>query len=323
MIGSREGKSASNNLIIGSYTTNIRKALMIKSNITERFCSLLERFLICFPSALRFTYSGINGPYTSVFLERKESGIILLSNCLKLLNQVGMNQYVANKTKKAAPHRSIDSVSSTKDTAKIIPTPVAADFKITLRSLLKKLFILFAQHLSHFYSVIISQKSLKVSFILALMLSFSMSFSASASEECLAAISKYEKLYNIPTGLLKAVSKIESEHNHLALNDGLKSHNFKTDKEVLERISYLKNIGKTNFDIGCMQINYYWHNQNFASVEEMLDVTSNVRYAASIIHGLYKAHGSWQAAVRHYHSYEPKFYQIYSKKIALAWLKEK
>ena len=44
--------------------------------------------------------------------------------------------------------------------------------------------------------------------------------------------------------------------------------------------------------------------------------------AASLISGLYKDHGSWQAAVRHYHSYEPKFYMKYSKKIALAWLQE-
>ena len=55
----------------------------------------------------------------------------------------------------------------------------------------------------------------------------------------------------------------------------------------------------------------------------MLDVTGNVRYAASLIHGLYKTHGTWQAAVRHYHSNELKFHKPYSKKIALAWLKEK
>ena len=154
------------------------------------------------------------------------------------------------------------------------------------------------------------------------MLSFTHSFSAQASEECLAAITKYERLYKIPTGLLKAVSMVESEYNPFALNDGLKSHNFKTKQEVLDRISYLSEIGKTNFDIGCMQINYHWHSNNFASVEEMLDVTGNVRYAASLIHGLYKTHGTWQAAVRHYHSYEPSIHKQYSKKIALAWLKE-
>ena len=277
---------------------------MIINKIKDITCSLADNVLTSSMSALKYL-------------------VPIFFSCLALLNQVGMHQYTASTPKNAKTHRIAELVNKTSDRRKIIPTPVAADFKITLRSLLKKLFILSAQHLSHFHSIIVSQKSLKVSLILALILSFSMSFSASASEECLAAISKYEKLYNIPTGLLKAVSKIESEYNHLALNDGLKSHKFKTDKEVLERISYLKNIGKTNFDIGCMQINYYWHNQNFASVEEMLDVTSNVRYAASIIHGLYKAHGTWQAAVRHYHSYEPKFYQIYSKKIALAWLKEK
>ena len=116
---------------------------------------------------------------------------------------------------------------------------------------------------------------------------------------------------------------VESEYNPFALNDGLKSHHFKTKQEVLDRISYLSEIGKTNFDIGCMQINYHWHSKNFTSVEEMLDIAGNVRYAASFIHGLYKTHGTWQAAVRHYHSYEPSIHKQYSKKIALVWLKEK
>lgn len=171
--------------------------------------------------------------------------------------------------------------------------------------------------------MIIPQKALQVSLFLAITLGFTNFSVALASEECIAAITKYEQLYKIPTGLLKAVSKVESEYNPLALNDGLGSHNFKTKQEVLNRINYLVDIGKTNFDIGCMQINYYWHSKNFHSIEEMLDVSWNVRYAAGLIHGLYKEHGTWQAAVRHYHSYEPSIHKQYSKKIALAWLKEK
>jgi len=168
---------------------------------------------------------------------------------------------------------------------------------------------------------IISQKSLQTSLFLAILLNFFYCSTAMAQGECIDAIIKYERLYHIPKGLLKAVSKVESEYNPFALNDGLKSHNFKTKQEVIDRISYLVDIGKTNFDIGCMQINYYWHGKNFTSIEGMLDVTGNVRYAASLIHGLYKEHGTWQAAVRHYHSYEPSIHKKYSKKVAYAWLK--
>lgn len=311
-----------NNLISGSYATNIRNALMTTSDIIEKVFSLSEGFFTSVPSGLKNLYSGIVGPYVLVSI-KGEYLMALFSICLSLLNQVGTNQYVANIPKNPKPHKIIDSVSITSDKNEIIPTPAATDFKITIRSLLKNLCIISFRLLSYIQGIIVTQKSLKVSIIITFILSFTHSFSASASEECLLAITKYEKLYKIPTGLLKAISKVESEYNHLALNDGLKQHNFKNTQEVLDRISYLKNIGKTNFDIGCMQINYYWHGKSFASVKEMLEVNSNVRYAASIIHGLYKTHGNWQTAVRYYHSYEPKFYQIYSRKIALAWLQEK
>ena len=295
---------------------------MARRTKSVRFFSLSKGVLASLTSSGQtILYSGIVGPY--VVRSLKGVATAFLSICLSLLNQVGTNQYVASTPKNAKLHKIIDSVSRTRDNNDIILTPATADFRITFRSILKNLFIIFSSLLALIYKNIISQKPLKVSLIITFLLSFSYSFPVSASEECLVAIDKYEKLYNIPTGLLKAVSKVESEYNHLALNDGLKQHYFKNTQEVLDRIIYLKDIGKTNFDIGCMQINYYWHGKNFSSVEKMLEVNGNVRYAASIIHGLYKKHGSWQVAVRHYHSYEPRFYQVYSKKIALAWLKEK
>ena len=291
------------------------------SNIAEPTVSSLENVFTSIPSGLKDLYIGVFGPYILSFLKGFSTAFSF--SFLFLLNQVGTNQYVASTPKNAKPHKNIDSVRRTRDNSDIILTPAAADFKITIRSILKNLLMILLSLLGLIYKNIISQKQLKVSIIITLLATFSYSFPVSASEECLIAIAKYEKLYSIPTGLLKAISKVESEHNHLALNDGLKQHHFKNTQEVLDRISYLKDIGKTNFDIGCMQINYYWHAKNFTSIEDMLEVNGNVRYAASIIHGLYKAHGSWQVAVRHYHSYEPKFYQVYSKKIALAWLKEK
>lgn len=297
---------------------------MTKKTVAAINCSLEDNFLISSPSALKYWYSGVTGLFISM-----PSGIKCLTSLLSTwrlrLNQVGINQYTAKSPHVARIQRIILSVF--KDSIKyrnvIIPIPAAADLRITCRSLLKNLFIMPSRFLRFIHSIIIPHKALQVSLFLAITFGFTNYSVALASEECLAAITKYEQLYKIPTGLLKAVSKVESEYNSLALNDGLGSHNFKTKQEVLNRINYLVDIGKTNFDIGCMQINYYWHSKNFNSIEEMLDVSWNVRYAAGLIHGLYKEHGTWQAAVRHYHSYEPSIHKQYSKKIALAWLKEK
>jgi hypothetical protein len=295
---------------------------MIPSKIKARSLSLFDSLRIFTPSTLKYWYS----EETDLFISRSSALWRLISisfNCLLRKNQVGIHQYVANTPKHASPQRAIDSVNKARDKIDIVPTPAAADLRITFRSLLINLAIGSSYIVGSIYRKIIPQKSLLVSFYLTTMLCFSNISIASASTECLTAITKYEQLYRIPTGLLKAVSKVESEYNPLALNDGLKEHNFKTKHEVINRINYLVDIGKTNFDIGCMQINYYWHGKNFASVEEMLDVSWNVRYAAALIHGLYKDHGTWQAAVRHYHSREPSSHKIYSKKIALAWLKER
>jgi hypothetical protein len=296
---------------------------MTRLNIIAIIIVLSGSLLIASPSALKYWYSGVDSLFIFML-----SGIKCLTSLFSTgrlrLNQVGVTQYTAKSPHTAKIQRIILSVfkESIKYRHVIIPTPVAADFRITFRSLLKNLFIMSSRFLRFIHSAIIARKALQVSLFLAITLVFA-NYSALANEECLAAIDKYEQLYKIPTGLLKAVGKVESEYNFLALNDGLGSHNFKTKQEVLNRINYLVDIGKTNFDIGCMQINYYWHRKNFNSIEEMLNVSWNVRYAASLIHGLYKEHGTWQAAVRHYHSYEPSIHKQYSKKIALAWLKEK
>lgn len=238
------------------------------------------------------------------------------------LNQVGMYQYTNTAPTQPRNQRNVDSIFDNNVIRASNDIPVIAEAKIIFRSLLKNLDIESVLNLFLYNKLNLSYKFKKVLKIMTLsMLFYSNIASAVAENECLSAIEKYEKFYSIPKGLLKAVSKVESEYNPLALNDGLKQHNFKNKQEALARINYLQSIGKTNFDIGCMQINYYWHHKQFSSVEEMLDVDWNVRYAASFLYGLYKDHGSWQAAIRRYHSYDPDIHKKYSKKIAIAWLK--
>lgn len=238
------------------------------------------------------------------------------------LNQVGTFQYTNTAPKHPKNQRTVDSIFDTNVKRANNSIPVIAEAKITFLSLLKKLGIESVLELVFYIFFSVSQNLKKVLQIIVLSTIFCASFaSAVAENECLNAITKYEQLYSIPKGLLKAVSKVESAYNPLALNDGLKQHKFKNKQEAIERITYLQSIGKTNFDVGCMQINYRWHYKNFTSVEEMLDVDWNVRYAASHLYGLYKEHESWQIAIRYYHSYDPEIHKKYSKKIAIAWLK--
>ena len=51
--------------------------------------------------------------------------------------------------------------------------------------------------------------------------------------------------------------------------------------------------GVTNVDIGCFQLNLYWHAGAFQSVEDMLDPSRNAAYAAEFLAEKYAETGDW------------------------------
>ena len=69
--------------------------------------------------------------------------------------------------------------------------------------------------------------------------------------------------------------------------------------------------GARSFDIGCFQINYRWHGQNFTSIAQMFEPQANARYAAMYLRDLYAEKGTWSAAAGRYHSATPKFASRY------------
>jgi soluble lytic murein transglycosylase-like protein len=60
--------------------------------------------------------------------------------------------------------------------------------------------------------------------------------------------------------------------------------------------------GHQLIDVGCMQINHYWHAQEFASVKQMFDPGTNVDYGAQFLRQIYRQEGSWARAVAIYHA---------------------
>jgi hypothetical protein len=60
--------------------------------------------------------------------------------------------------------------------------------------------------------------------------------------------------------------------------------------------------GARSYDVGCFQINYRWHGEHFASIEEMFDPLANARYAARFLSELHAETGDWSRAAGAYHS---------------------
>jgi hypothetical protein len=69
--------------------------------------------------------------------------------------------------------------------------------------------------------------------------------------------------------------------------------------------------GARSFDIGCFQINYKWHGDAFASIDEMFDPLANALYAARLLQRLHAEHGSWGKAAGAYHSRTKQYADSY------------
>lgn len=74
---------------------------------------------------------------------------------------------------------------------------------------------------------------------------------------------------------------------------------------LAEAVQHFQNAhaqGVKLIDLGCMQINHYYHSANFASVEEMFDPARNVDYAARFLKELREREGNWTLAVARYNA---------------------
>ena len=73
-------------------------------------------------------------------------------------------------------------------------------------------------------------------------------------------------------------------------------------QDALRRVQEARLAGVKMIDVGCMQINHHFHARSFSSVEDMLDPSKNVDYAARFLQELKVREGSWTMAVARYHA---------------------
>lgn len=114
------------------------------------------------------------------------------------------------------------------------------------------------------------------------------------------------KMYIVPLPILYAVSMTEAGLKQTiqpyALNIDGNSIFPQTKNEALKQIDLAKQRGAKYIDVGCMQINLKYHGKHFKSVNDMLDPTININYAAKFLKNLYERQGSWTIAVARYHT---------------------
>lgn|GEM_PF-846019 len=143
------------------------------------------------------------------------------------------------------------------------------------------------------------------------------------STNCQAIISHFEKIYNIPEKLLASIATVESKNCPWAVNALRKSKFFPTKDAAVQYIQKLKAQGVKNINIGCMQINWQSHGRRFNSVGDILTPYQNIAYAAKLMKILYTQHGSWEKAVRYYHSSSSIYNIAYQNRVYSVWAKKK
>ncbi|HTV69388.1 MAG TPA: transglycosylase SLT domain-containing protein [Rhizobiaceae bacterium] len=127
-----------------------------------------------------------------------------------------------------------------------------------------------------------------------------------ASNPCEPEILRASERYGVPVGILYAVGLTETGRKGSlqpnALNIEGRAVFPKSPQAALDAFREARRSGSKLIDIGCMQINHYYHAGEFRSVNEMLNPRLNVDYAARFLVELKAKHESWSMAVARYHA---------------------
>ncbi|MEX1235225.1 MAG: transglycosylase SLT domain-containing protein [Roseovarius sp.] len=142
---------------------------------------------------------------------------------------------------------------------------------------------------------------------------FSAPLHANTSALCDRAAKFASNKTGVPLEVLLAITRIETGRgNGGALSPWPWTVNmegagkwFSSQDEAIGYISRHYGNGARSFDVGCFQINFRWHGENFSSINQMFEPTANALYAAEFLKDLRRDTGDWSGAAGAYHSKTP------------------
>lgn len=126
----------------------------------------------------------------------------------------------------------------------------------------------------------------------------------------------------VPLSVLKAISLTETGRKRAGkmrpwpwtVNMEGKGVWFDSPDELTTYVETHHARGARSYDVGCFQLNYKWHGQNFTSLQEMMEPRANALYAARFLQDLYAEKGNWNDAAGAYHSRTKKYADRYKKR---------
>jgi hypothetical protein len=142
---------------------------------------------------------------------------------------------------------------------------------------------------------------------------------------CLGHIANAEKSNDIPEGVLRAIGFAESGRTvegrrgawPWTVNARGQGHYFKSKSAAVEFVQGLQAQGVRVIDVGCMQVNLYYHPKAFASLDDAFDPATNVAYASKFLLWLHDETKDWATASRYYHSRNPSLGRAYAARLTI------
>ncbi len=140
-----------------------------------------------------------------------------------------------------------------------------------------------------------------------------------------------ERTRRFPKGLLYAIARVESGRTRAdgggttpwpwTVTVGGDGRYYENKQQAVRVVEQMQRDGRSNIDVGCMQVNLYHHGGAFRTIAEALDPVNNVAYATEYLVVLYKRYNNWEEAIKHYHSSDPTKHDHYLKRVKRAWEK--
>ncbi|MCH7937868.1 MAG: transglycosylase SLT domain-containing protein, partial [Proteobacteria bacterium] len=149
---------------------------------------------------------------------------------------------------------------------------------------------------------------------------------------CRLETARTERRMAIPRYLLTAISLAESGRRDdvngvnvawpWTVTSGGQGRFFDTKAEALAEVEILMTQGVRNIDVGCMQVNLFYHGSAFETLDEAFDPRANTTYAATYLKTMHAATGDWTEAAGYYHSTTPERNGPYKEKVLTFWRRQ-
>ena len=127
-----------------------------------------------------------------------------------------------------------------------------------------------------------------------------------APSPCATAAEAPERALNIPRHLLRSIAAVESAGRPWSVNVDGAGRSFDTKQDAIDFVRRAAGSGARFIDVGCFQIDLFYHPAAFADLDQAFDPDANAGYAARFLSSLRAGAGDdWGQAVASYHSRDP------------------